>query len=178
MDSNDVIYQIQQLFNDSCCELLSSLNCEIERLDDDIDLGDAPIACIDAGSNQLELNVGIQMPSTVLSLTYPVPNVIDIDDESLEDWLSELSNQLIGRLKAKLYRHNLEITLGLPASYFGISIDHLISAEHERMTFTYDVDGQECAFYLGIELFSQDIVLSEQPEESADVLFESEIELF
>jgi hypothetical protein len=179
MESNEVVSQIQSLFDTACRDLLVSLNCSVLSLnDEDIDFGDAPIACIDAGSEELELNVGIQMPLTVLSMTYPVPNIIDVDEESLEDWLSELSNQLIGRLKTKLLRQQVEITLGLPASYFGISIDHLIASNHHRISLAYEVDGEACAFHLGLELFKDDINLSEEQVDDGDSLLESEIELF
>jgi len=63
-----------------------------------------------------------------------VPNIIDLDDESLEDWISELSNQLIGRLKAKRLKYDMQIDLGLPTSYFGADLDNLILADQHRLS--------------------------------------------
>ena len=158
MRHKEVIGHIHAHFESSCHDLFAGLNCSLAPLSESShDFEHAPIACIDAGSNEIELNIGLELPMEVLALTYPVPNIIDVDEESLEDWISELSNQLIGRLKAKLLKHDLQIDLGLPTSYFGAELDNLILADQNRLSLFFDLDGESCAFHVGIEIFQEDI---------------------
>jgi len=179
MRLTQIVEQIHEQFECACRDLFASLNCSLEPISESShDFEHAPIACIDAGSSDIELNIGLELPMEVLALTYPVPNIIDVDEESLEDWISELSNQLIGRLKAKLLKHNLQVDLGLPTSYFGADLDNLILADQHRLSLFFDLDGESCAFHIGIEIFAEDIDFSLEEIKREDDLAESEIELF
>jgi hypothetical protein len=178
MNKNEVTNKIQTLFAEASQDLLKGMNCAVSIVDDNLDIElDAPIALIDAGSAELEVQVGLELPLTVLALTYPVPNISIVDDESLEDWISELSNQLIGRLKSKLMKSGQEIMLGLPSSYFGTDITDLMTTEQSYYSVFYNVDGEVCAFHLGIEALN-DEPLFHETEDDDDALMESEIELF
>jgi len=179
MRNTQVVEQIHAHFECACHDLFASLNCSLEPISESShDFENAPIACIDAGSSDIELNIGLELPMEVLALTYPVPNIIDVDEESLEDWISELSNQLIGRMKAKLLKHNLQVDLGLPTSYFGADLDSLILADQHRLSLFFDLDGECCAFHIGVGIFAEDIDFSFEEIKREDDLAESEIELF
>jgi len=178
MESNGVVQLVHRLFEASCHDLFAGFNCILKPLSEaSHDFENAPIAIIDAGSSEIEINIGLELPMEVLALTYPVPNIIDVDEEYLEDWLSELSNQLIGRLKAKLIMHSVYINLGLPSSYFGTDLDSLIPSDSNRLSLFFDMDGESCAFHIGMEVFDNDIAFSLE-ESEYDGLAESEIELF
>ena len=178
MNAIDVKENILTLFSEASQDLLRGMNCEVSVLEDSLDDElDAPLAFIDAGSSDLEIQVGLELPMTVLALTYPVPSMADVDDESLEDWISELSNQLMGRLKSKLIKHGQEITLGLPSTYFGVNLESVLSASQTHYTVNLNVDGEACTFHLGIETIGSDITYNEE-ETEGDVLMESELELF
>lgn len=184
MHSSDVINQIEDLFEVACIGLFESLNCKAVRVDLDTyelasNFHDAPIACIDAGSTEVELITGLQLPMSVLALTYPVQGEITgVDEERLEDWISELSNQLMGRLKTKLFSHQCQVFLGLPTTYFGAYIGDLISGEGEIKTLYFNLDGEFCACHISIETFGDDLAFSVEVDESIDVIAEGEIELF
>jgi CheY-specific phosphatase CheX len=140
---------------------------------------DVPIACIDAGSIDLELIICLQFPVSVLALTYPVQeDITGVDEERLEDWISELSNQLIGRIKNKLLAHNCRVDLGLPTSYFGSDVSHLLSENGEIMSVYFDVDGETCAFHISIEVFEDDMVFTLDEAEDTDSLGDGELEMF
>jgi chemotaxis protein CheX len=179
MKATNVLEQVEVLFSSASQDLLAGMNCDVSIVDDaDYEMIDAPVATIDAGSQDLEIQIALEMPMSVLALTYPVPNISVVDDASLEDWISELSNQLIGRLKSKLLKHEQEVTLGLPGSYFGVDIDDLMSSDSHRYTVYLNVDGQVCAFHVAIEALAGDINFSDAEVDSDDALMESEIELF
>jgi len=184
MQAKDVVNQIECLFEAACLGLFGSLNCTVSRVYPDVyelenGMHDAPIACIDAGSSDVELITGLQIPMSVLALTYPVQGEITgVNEERLEDWISELSNQLIGRLKSKLIAHNCQVSLGLPTTYFGTEIDNLLVGECDKKSMYFDLDGEVCACHISIETFSDDLLFSHEVDENIDVLAEGEIELF
>ena len=154
------------------------MNCNVFITEDTLDNQlDVPLAMIDAGSSELEIQVGLELPMAVLALTYPVPNISLISDESLEDWIAELSNQLMGRLKSKLMKHGQEIMLGLPSTYFGVDLDSVLYSSQTHYTINLNVDGEICSFHLGIETLSSDLVYHETNIDD-DALMESELELF
>lgn len=178
MEHVEIAQSIHALFETACQELLATFNCEVKQITGSQgDIYDAPLACIDAGSDEVEVDICLELPVSVLALTYPVPDVTGVDEEALEDWISELSNQLIGRLKTKLYSYKIEITLGLPNSYYGVSLDSIIPPANNRFSVFLDVDGEICAFHLGLQIFKDDISFDEVRDDE-DIVFESEIELF
>jgi len=184
MQAKDVVNQTENLFEIACLGLFESLNCMVSRVYpneselDDI-MYELPIACIDAGSAEVELNICLQLPMSVLALTYPVHGEItEVNEEQLEDWIAELSNQLIGRLKAQLFAHDCCVSLGLPTTYFGAGIDGLIGGWYEKKSMYFDLDGVVCASHIMIETFSDELLFSIEVDECTDVLAEGEIELF
>lgn len=179
MRTLEAAQHIHDLFQDSVKELLASLNCEVNMSPDkEADWLDAPVALIDAGSEDLEIKLALELPLSVLALTYPVPTIEVVDDESLEDWISELANQLMGRLKTKLMRHKEEVSIGLPNTTFGIEIDELLDPGPTRYSCYIEVDGEPCAFHIGMEFFAEDITFVHEIVEVEDMVMESEIELF
>jgi hypothetical protein len=184
MHFKDVINQIEGLFENVCVDLFESLNCSarhIQLSDYELEsnLIDAPIACIDAGSDEVELMIGLQLPMSVLALTYPVQaDITGVDEERLEDWTSELSNQLIGRLKSKLLAHKCQVSLGLPTTYFGTDIGELITGVNEIKSIIFDLDGEYCACHILIDTFSDELSFSDGVDNSIDIMAEGDIELF
>jgi len=180
MTNTAVVQCVQELFEDSCTGLLTGLSNMAMKVDGDRgDLIDVPIACIDAGSNDLELIICLQFPVSVLALTYPVKeNITGVDEERLEDWISELANQLVGKIKNKLLTHNCRVNLGLPTSYFGSDVSHLLSENGEISSVYFDVDGETCAFHISIEVFDDDMLFTLQEEDDSDSLDDGELELF
>lgn len=179
MNSFEVAQHIQVLYETAFKELLEGFNCDVNYSEEPVHTElDAPVACIDAGSKELEITIGLELPMSVLAMSYPVPNIAAVDDEALEDWISEMSNQVVGRLKTKLMQHQQEITLGLPSTTFGVNLDDLIAPSPTRFTTYLDVDGEHCAFHIGIEFFTDDVCFISEPEVAEDALMESEIELF
>ncbi|MFV1872889.1 MAG: hypothetical protein ACMZ64_06180 [Oleiphilus sp.] len=180
MRKNDVVQCIQAIFLESCKELFTSLECEVSLLlSDDIHLEDCPIACIDGGSDDIEFMIALQLPLKVLALSYPVAEVItEVEDNRLEDWISELSNQLIGRLKAKLIEHDCYINIGLPQSYYGADVDALLDQNSQQADYYFDVDGEIGGCSISIEVFEEGMSFSIEPNQDIDIQEEGELELF
>lgn len=181
MRQNEVIQSIQSLFLQCCQTLFEGLDCNTKmaaacRAED---LENSPIACIDGGSDDIEFMVALQLPLEVLAMTYPIAEgITTIEENRLEDWISELSNQLIGRLKAKLIEHDCFVNIGLPISYFGANVDELLSQNSALANYYFDIDGQICGCSISIEVFDEGMSFSIEANRDVDLQEGGELEFF
>ncbi|MFT6029663.1 MAG: hypothetical protein ACI8O8_001399 [Oleiphilaceae bacterium] len=180
MRKNDVAQCIHNIYLECCRDLFQSLNCNTRVIDGkSFNLDESPIACIDAGSEDIEFMIALQLPIQVLALTYPVAEVITtVEENLLEDWLSELSNQLIGRLKSKLIEHDCSVNIGLPQSYFGAQVDELLANNSEQEDYYLDVDKEVCRCSIAIEVFDEAMTFSLEKNKDIDIQGEGELEIF
>ncbi len=179
MGSDQICAHIFDLFHECCVEMFTDLRCSIARTESAIDnLDEAPLSDIDAGSEDLEIRVLLRFPYSVLAMTYPVEEVMDVDDAKLEDWLGEISNQLIGRLKNKLIKHEVYLKLGLPESLFGVAPEQIEPEGFVKEVFFFDIDNENIECHVLVDVINEHI--SFQTEESAtdDTLDGGELELF
>lgn len=68
----------------------------------------------------------------LLELSYPMPHPATkvaataeegtLSTDRLQDWLGELANQLLGRLKSRLLAHGIAIQLGTPTTVSGLEL--------------------------------------------------------
>lgn len=180
MRKNEVTQCIQSLFLDCCKALFQSLDCETHLTTNrHAHLDECPIACIDGGSEDVEFMIALQLPLPVLALTYPVSEgITKVEEDRLEDWISELSNQLIGRLKAKLIEHDCFVSIGLPQSYFGAVVHELLSQNSEVIDYFFDIDGEICSCSISLEIFDEAMSFSIDKNQDIDMQEEGELELF
>jgi len=167
-------------FETACVELFESLKCDVSRIEENEEaVMSIPIACIDAGSEDLELLLSLRIPISVLSLTYPIQeDIVGMDEVILEDWLSELSNQLMGKMKKKLLVYGLDLQTGLPNSYFGTDINELLPDDFETVFLYFDIDHEICSCSISVGIFNQEMIFERQAVVSEDQTVESELELF
>ncbi len=178
MEATEISEQVFQLFNESCVEMFSDLNCSInEASSPDEHVDEAPISDIDAGSEDLEIRLLLRFPYSVLAMTYPVDDVLDVDDSKLEDWLSEMSNQLIGRLKNKLIKHEVYLNMGLPENHFGLQPEQLKPEGFEHRIFYYDIDNEIFECHVSVDVINEHMTFHSE-ESSDDMHDEGELELF
>lgn len=180
MRKNEVAQCIQSLFLECCKGLFESLDCDTSLTTNrHANLDECPIACIDGGSEDIEFMVALQLPLPVLALTYPVAEgITQVEEDRLEDWISELSNQLIGRLKAKLIEHDCFVNIGLPQSYFGADVHELLAQNSEEVDYYFDLDGEVCGCSISIEVFDDAMSFSIEKNQDIDMQEEGELELF
>ncbi len=181
MGSMEFNHCVKEVFQGACVELFNSLDCSVACAErNDCGLYDAPVACVDAGSKEVELVLGLQMPISLLALTCPVNAcIVAVGEEYLEDWISELSNQLIGRVKSKLSSNESDLQLGLPVTYYGADDSELMQQD-EKITLYFELDGEVCACYLSVELLvkAEELNSSNYFQEGADDSIRGELELF
>lgn len=178
MPSEQITQHMLELLHQSCMELFEDQSIQSEAAPEYGLPSDTPTAVIDAGNHDLEIQLMIRLPIHVLAITYPGEDQITaVDEELLEDWISELSNRLIGRLKNKLLLHGCSLTMGLPSSYFGTEVDDLIPSGFENYSYYFSVDQElfECNLAIDIINPDMDYRIEEAPDEGPE---DGELEFF
>ncbi len=169
-----------EIFESCCIELFTSLNCQVRRLPDvNRALGRQPIAYIDAGSEDVEIFIALHVPFSVLTMTYPefaAESIMAVSEEVLEDWVSELSNQLVGRFKHSLLSNGCVITIGLPEFLYDGDQRQLPVRDLLPHHFFFDIDHEvvKCSLYL--QILNPNLTLTPTEEDSGRG--EGELELF
>ena len=97
-----------QVFEDNAVSLSDAARCE--PLGDWLD----PIAVIGFGGETLRGSVSFEVPWRVIQASHPARSSATDD---LVDWVSELSNLVLGKLKTRLRGRGVVIQLGLPMTF-------------------------------------------------------------
>lgn len=173
--------QIREVFETTCIEFFRSLNCSVDKLESSPEaVHNAPLSYIDAGSGDMEVVIVLRAPLPALSITYPgfqVNNILSISDEKLEDWITEMANQLMGRFKNQMLALGCTLQIGLPELNYDPSSVRLPVADHEGYRLSFDLDKQciECSLYLRV--LNEGLLLTRQQHADSGAA-SGELELF
>ena len=179
MTTENMLQGLARLFDESCMELFSGFNCQIQKTEDNMvaSIYD-PIAMIDAGSPEIELAIILRLPVNILALSYPSGvDITHVSEETLEDWIAEISSQLIGKIKNKLLNYDLRLSLGLPNSYFGIDVGELLIPGRQCVVSVFNIDNELLEVIMMIDIHDPNIDLS-TPLSPDEGLGGGELELF
>ena len=159
MNKAEILQQTQVLLTTTFIEFFQQLSCNIKQIDTPSnDITDSPAACIDVGSDELEIMVLLKIPMSVLALTYPSSDsIMGVSDEALEDWIAEMTNQLIGRFKNKMIQHDCHFHLGLPSSYFGVNCDSLLPENFQYAELFFNIDNEIIKCKLALDTLKEDV---------------------
>lgn len=136
--------------------------------------GDA-VAVIEAGGVELEVSLVLAAPFPLLAMSYPSQSsIIDVSDETLEDWLGEICNQLMGKVKNRLIHQDVRINIGLPDVFFDAGVNNASKLVDGLPSFRLKVDGLFFDCYLSLICKMDGLILCDEP--AADN--SGELELF
>jgi len=105
------------------------------------------VSVIGFSSSALSGSLILALPRAVAERTLPVPGA------SLADWSCELANQLLGRLKNQLAKHQVIVNMGLPVVMSGTDLTLLTTAR--ELTRHYSLSSE-----LGTVLIRLDMQMS------------------
>lgn len=162
---------IEQAVTSSCLSLFADYALTLERVDaatfaDVFDI----VFCGVVGFS------GDQMRGTLLlaSSSEPLGRTLPSSDASLREWVAELSNQLLGRIKNKLFAHGVTLHLSTPTVLRG---QHLVRVSASPFPpYAFSCDGGVVCVWIDTEL-SPGIDLT-QVTETPDVMSEGSGFLF
>lgn len=179
MASTQIIQSVHQLFESACVELFQNAGCNIRRiLEPSYDVGDVPIASIDAGSNDLEVMLLLRVPLSLLALSHPSEDVVHENSSSLEEWIPELANQLIGKLKNRLLKFGCNLSMGLPCAHFGSHMESILPDGFEHALFYFEVDNEIFECCLSIAVFNEALSLESAVNSDDTGISDGELEMF
>ena len=137
---NDVV--IERCVSDACLELFQDYALPLKRVTQGELLDVELLFCGVVGFT------GEQMRGTLLLATSrePLGRTTPAVESSLREWIAELSNQLIGRIKNKLLAHNVNLLLSTPVVLRGVQIAPVSRAELVPYAFACD-GGYVCVWF-------------------------------
>lgn len=100
----------------------------------------------------------LRVPLVVAEGSHPLRASMPLTREDANDWLAELTNQLIGRVKNECVRRGLDFSVGVPrveASVAG-ALTHARNVQSLLHRFTVVVGGDEHPVVVGVELVLPD----------------------
>ena len=172
-----VVPYIFELFESGCFKQFQSVNHQIKRVEEPSHRVDAPAAYIDAGSSDLIATLQLRIPKEALKQTYPVvADILPVDDYLLEDWLFELANRLLGRLKNKLLSHDCVLKMGLPRTTFNKDVDRLFQTDGQHQYLYFELCNEVIECHLSVNIINPTMSLVEYEDEDEDWFDESELE--
>lgn len=162
---------IEQAVTSSCVSLFADYSLTLERVD------------AQALSNAFDIVFcgvvgfsGDQMRGTLLLATSsePLGRTLPSSDASLREWVAELSNQLLGRIKNKLFSHGVTLHMSTPTVLRG---QHMVPVSATPLTpYAFSCDGGVVCVWIDTEL-SPGVDLT-QVSETPDVMSEGSGFLF
>jgi CheY-specific phosphatase CheX len=133
---------IERCVSDSCVGLFQDYALPLERVKEGALKDAALLFCGVVGFT------GEQIRGTLLLATSsePLGRTSPMRDSSLREWIAELSNQLLGRVKNKLLAHGVTLHLSTPVVLRGQHIAPLSRAELVPYAFACD-GGYVCVWF-------------------------------
>jgi hypothetical protein len=141
---------IEACVNDSCISLFQDYALQLARADHlSVIEGAALLFCGVVGFS------GDQMRGTLLLATSrePLGRTSPTSDASLREWIAELSNQLLGRIKNKLFLHGVTLHLSTPIVLRGQHISPL-AKDGELLPHAFTCDGGVVCVWFDAELIA------------------------
>ncbi len=122
----DSLARIDLFLSSSTTELFASHGLRINEAASRAEGIEAPFAATIGFTASRMLGVLVLTMSRALALRSLPPNLqkTAIGDEIVADWVGELSNQLLGRLKNRFYAAGVEIALSTPTVFAGRDLRH------------------------------------------------------
>jgi CheY-specific phosphatase CheX len=156
---------VESLVSESCISLFNDYSLQLRRSED-------PATTAAKDTELLYCGVvgftGEQMRGALLLATTrePLGRTTPVNDTSFREWIAELSNQLLGRLKNKLMSRGVVLHMSTPVVLRGQHLTPLTANELKPLVFECD-DGMVCV-WMDAEL-SQNIDLNVEQVDSGSI---------
>ena len=178
VSNEEVISILDAMLIEDSEMLFEHFGCEIAYLGSTVrELDRSTVGVIDAGCDELELSLVLNIPFSILALSYPTKDdITELPEAELEDWVLELSNQIMGKLKNRLVAQGLMVKLGLPEAFFNGYDGAPDSYKESHKCFSFEVDQVPMEFWMHVDVKEPIEALTKDEED--DDAFSGEIEFF
>jgi len=163
------------LFDSTCIKQFESLGCDIAMVRTQSHSEDFLRAYIEAVSEDVSVMLCLNVPRLLLVETMPFDGASD-DDSLLVDWVLELSNRFLGRLKNKLVDHGCSLKMGLPVFCVDTAMQRSLKDKFTQADRYFEINNKVMECHLFIDVSGAADPLSEYEDEDEDWFEESELE--
>lgn len=181
---SDTRVVIAEQLTESCKELFESYEVSLKATNNKKSLesekeGVHLIGLLGVTSEGLRATVAIQTCDQILQDTFPA-DLDDDRDQKIQDWIGELSNQLLGRLKNKLLPYGCELTLGIPTVIQGTQLEAILPRKSETSSHRFiSEQNNDVALFLSTIVEEDSFTLQTPDAETQDdVMSEGELLFF
>lgn len=97
------------------------------------------VGLLGATADGFRCTIGIETSFQILEATYPakLEELENNDTQHLQDWIGELTNQLVGRFKNKLVHYGCDLCLGVPSVIQGNNLKAILPKRSEAITLKF-----------------------------------------
>jgi len=171
----DTEQRIVELFDSACIKQIESLGCDIERVDVLAHSEEVLRAYIEATSEDISVMLCLNVPKALLVHTMPA-SLGEGDADIERDWVLELSNRFLGRLKNKLISHDCVLVMGLPQFCTDTGAQKSLQDKFVQAVRYFKINNlvMECCLF--IDIADDAKALSEYEDEDEDWFEESELQ--
>lgn len=170
----DTEQRIIELFDSACIKQFESLGCEVEGVGLLAHSGDIHRAYIEATSEELSVMLCLNVSRKLLLQT--MPTVGSADESLIKDWILELANRFLGRLKNKLISHSCVLKMGLPQFCADDQAQKSLQNKFVQTARYFEINNEVVECCLFIDISDDAEALSEYEDEDEDWFEESELE--
>jgi len=164
--------RIIDLFDATCVMQFESMGCSVLKVENPSSWTGVLSAHIEAVSEDLSIQLLLIAPSPLLAQTMPVGDGYSVADPDLQkDWLNELANRFLGRLKNKLVSLGCILKIGLPIGGGAVSgeEEYIVGMKEDQIVRCFEIAGDiasdvlECRLY--IKLHNEEVKFLELGDE-------------
>ncbi len=100
------------------------------------------VGLLGAAADGFRSTIAIETNFKILEATYPakLEELETNDTQHLQDWIGELTNQLVGRFKNKLMHYGCDLCLGVPSVIQGDNLKAILPKKTEAITLKFDTN--------------------------------------
>lgn len=180
MNNSQFAALVSDVYKKSFIEIMANYQCEAYESEDSAELMEfCSSVSVDAGAKDFEMGIALRMPYSSLEKSIP-SNADDglVDEGQLEDWLCEISNLLIGAVKAELLKRNCRLQIGLPQCNADNDLQDIIPSGYQHVKYTFSVAHERCESIVSLQFLEEQIDCSEFEITDDNEVERSELELF
>lgn len=103
------------------------------------------VALLSFHGAELQGHIGLAASTPFLTQWHPLPHLLqEAGEDECSDWLGELTNRIVGRLRARFGNRGIEIEVGTPTVLRGTSVT--VRPKNDRLIATYETKRAPVAY--------------------------------
>lgn len=134
------------------------------------------VAVIGFGGGGLRGSLGLGVSAGLLDQLVGPGGEPDAGASRRDDWLAEMANQLLGRVKNRLLRHGVTIAIALPMVLRGLRVE-IVGSSKELWTYPFEAPAGVLCVWIDV-VADPEFALAPSSDEGLEIPSEGDVILF